>query len=213
MQQPFAIGITGGTGSGKTWLAHALLAHLGPQSATLISQDWYYHDLSHLPPEQAAATNFDHPDAIEFELLENHLQSLLQGQSVKAPDYRFSSFSRAPDQHVLKPAPLIALEGTLILNRQRIRDLCSLTVFVDTPADIRLIRRIRRDLAERGYELERILDFWESKAHPMHARFVESCQAKAHKTWKSMEDRAFVPDFLADLEKRLASHADRKAEI
>lgn len=208
MAAPIIIGIAGGSGSGKTWLARAALDRLGRDKATLLSQDWYYRDLSALDPEAAARTNFDHPDAIEFELLERHLDELAAGRPIDAPQYGFSTFSRLRETRRVEPAPLIVLEGLFVLHQPGIRRRLDLAVFVDTPAEARLARRIERDQAERGYSVERIREFWANGAAPMHERFVEPSRIHADLAWLSLEDTAFVSAFLADLEDRLASHGD-----
>ena len=209
MPPPIFLGITGGSGSGKTWLAQRVLEHFGSSLVTIVEQDWYYRDLSHLPQGEAAQTNFDHPDAIEFELLEAHLQTLAKGKSVGAPQYEFSTFTRSCGaRRRLDSTRIIVVEGLFVLLRSAVRELLWQSVFVETPADIRLLRRIRRDMEERGYELDRILEFWETRAYPMFNDLVEPQRSLASRLWLSLEDRTFVPEFLADLEKRLASDAD-----
>lgn len=207
MSKPIVVGICGGSGSGKSWLAQAIVERLPSRSCALLEQDWYYRDLSALDPVSAAQTNFDEPQAIEFALLERQLSDLIAGRAVQAPRYVFPSFSRAAETVAVEPAPVIVVEGLFIVQQAEIRRLLDVSVFVDTPSDIRLIRRIRRDLSERGYGLETILDFWENRAHPMHELHVEPQRCQADRVWKSMEDRAFVAEFLADLSSRLPRNA------
>lgn len=207
MRAPTIIGITGGSGSGKSWLADSVRAALGEERVAVVEQDWYYRDLSQLTAEEAAKTDFDHPDSVELDLLENHIAQLATGAPIEAPQYGFSSFSRRASTLAVPPRPLIVVEGLFILLSPKLRDAFAVSVFVDTPSDIRLIRRIRRDIAERGYSLDRILDFWENRAHPMYRRFVEPQRQSASQVWKSLEDSAFVPSFLADLDSRLARNA------
>ncbi len=209
MRRPFIIGITGGSGSGKSWLAEKLVAHFGPNVASHLEQDRYYRDQSQTPPAAAAQTNFDHPDALELELLRNHLQQLAAGNPIEAPIYDFARFSRRAETQTIRPTPLIVVEGLLVLHEPSLAKLFDLSLFVDAPADIRLLRRIRRDLQERGYPLERILEFWETRAHPMFERYVRPQADHASLIWRSLEDTAFVPRFLADLETRLAPHAQQ----
>ncbi len=200
------IGIAGGSGSGKSWLAEKLKSRFEGQVAC-ISQDWYYRDLSHLSLEEASKTNFDHPKSIEDRLLETHINELLQGRTISAPDYQFSNYTRIENQHVVQPFPIILFEGIFALHFPNIRALLDDSVFIEAAADIRLIRRIRRDLQERGYSLEQILDLWETRAYPMFKTFVEPSAKWAQHVWKTEEDNAFVEAFLVDLKNRLASNA------
>ncbi|MBK1876944.1 uridine kinase [Pelagicoccus mobilis] len=209
MLEPILIGITGGSGSGKSWLARHLQSHFGPQSAALLEQDWYYRDLSHLPSEKAAATDFDHPDALELDLLESHLRALSSGEPINAPQYDFSSFSREPETTLISPRPLIIVEGLFVLQHAPLAKRFDLSVFVHTPSDVRLLRRIRRDLSERGYQLDRILEFWEHDQIPSFDKFVAPQRANASFIWDSLKDNAFVPALLADLQKRTARNADQ----
>lgn len=207
MNRPLLLGITGGSGSGKSWLARRICQELGPETATQIELDWYYRDLSELDPSLAAQTDFDDPDALELELLQKHLAALLEGHPVPTPRYDFSRYSRLPDSVSLPPKPLILIEGIFLLANPEIAKLLDISVFVETPDDIRLLRRIRRDLAERGYTLEQILSMWENHAYPSFQRFVLPQREKASLIWRSEEDTAFVPSFLADLRSRLARNA------
>lgn len=208
MTRPILLGIAGGSGSGKSWLAERLRSHFGAQTLSLLQQDWYYRDLSHLAPETAAKTDFDHPEAIEFPLLLAQLDHLAAGRPIEAPQYDFARFSRQAETRTIAPAPLVAVEGLFTLHLPELAQRFDLSVFVDTPADIRLLRRIRRDLQERGYPLERILEFWERDQFPSFAQFVLPQRSRAALVWESLQDSAFVPAFLADLQSRLASNAD-----
>lgn len=209
MASPIIIGITGGSGSGKSWLAQAVRQSLGHDRVAIVAQDGYYRDLSHLDRDVAAQTNFDHPDALELDRLEDDVFRLANGEAVTVPQYAFSSFSRQTEALPLQPRPLIVVEGLFALLPPRLRQAYDLSVFVDTPSDLRLIRRIRRDTSERGYDLERILDFWESRALPMFEQHVKPQREQADLVWRSLEDKAFVPNFLADLDSRLARNADK----
>ncbi len=209
MQKPTLLGITGGSGSGKSWLARHLQEQFGPTQLTTLQQDWYYRDLSHLPSEEAAKTDFDDPAALELDLLEKHLKRLSEGKSIAAPQYDFSSFSRKQETLNIHPSPIIVIEGLFVLHQTSIAKLLDLSVFVDTPSDIRLLRRIRRDLSERGYELERILDFWEHDQVPSFTKFVQAQREHASLTWDSLQDTAFVPALLADLQNRTSRYADQ----
>lgn len=207
MQKPVLLGITGGSGSGKSWLARLLQAELGPEHASLLEQDWYYRDLSHLPSETAARTDFDDPAALETDLLERHLQELSAGRPIDAPQYDFSHFSRKPETRTIAPRPLVIVEGLFVLNRSSLSKALDLSVYVDTPSDIRLLRRIRRDLAERGYPLEQVLDFWERNQVPSFTKFVVPQREQAALIWNTAQDSAFVPALLADLQDRITRNA------
>lgn len=207
MQKPILLGIIGGSGSGKTWLAQHVLESFGPEKATLLEQDWYYRDLSHLPVEIAARSDFDTPDALELDLLETHLIELLEGKGVKAPQYDFSRFSRKKDTLIVEPRPLIVVEGLFILHQPSLAQRLDLSVFVETPCDMRLLRRIRRDLSERGYDLDTVLDFWERIQYPGFTKYVRPQAQKASLIWDSLQDSSFVPAFLADLQNRITRNA------
>ncbi|EDY83679.1 Phosphoribulokinase / Uridine kinase family [Verrucomicrobiia bacterium DG1235] len=209
MQKPLLVGITGGSGSGKSWLARHLLSHFGADQTCLLEQDWYYRDLSHLPHDEAAKTDFDDPASLELDLLETHLQQLAAGHPIEAPQYDFSSFSRKNETLRVAPRPLIVVEGLFILHRRSLAKKLDLSVFVETASDIRLLRRIRRDLSERGYQLERVLDFWENDQVPSFTKFVQPQRENASLIWDSLQDTAFVPAFLADLQNRTTRNADQ----
>ena len=151
---PFAIAIAGGSGSGKTTLTRALVAAFGEQRCALLDHDSYYRDLSHLPPEQRAGTNFDHPAALDNELLLMHLRALRDGEPVYKPNYNFATHTRRHDQTPVEPRPLILAEGILLLSVPELADAFQLRVFVDAPPDIRALRRLQRDIVERGRTVE-----------------------------------------------------------
>lgn len=165
------IGVAGGSGSGKTTLAKNIIQRSG-QDMTLIELDFYYRDLSHKCPEEREITNFDHPDALELDLLHNHLISLTRGEAVDVPDYDFLTHTRAGWQK-LHPGKMILLEGTMILLQRVIRENITVSFFIDLPDDIRLLRRIRRDLEERGRTLDFITEQYLNTVRPMYKRFVE----------------------------------------
>lgn len=207
MEKPVILGITGGSGSGKSWLARRTVEHFGPANACLLEQDWYYRDLSHLPVEEAARSNFDEPAALELDLLAAHLEDLANGVEVEAPQYDFSRFTRKKEVLKISPRPLIVVEGLFILGEPNLSEKLDLSVFVDTASDIRLLRRIRRDLSERGYQLERVLDFWERCEVPSFTKFVLPQRSSASLVWDSPQDTSFVPTFLADLQNRTSRNA------
>jgi uridine kinase len=167
------IGIAGGSGSGKTLVAENILRDLGSDEITLVQQDAYYRDLSRLPFEERDRRNFDHPDAIDIDLLERQIRELLEGKTVLQPIYDFSCHCRKNQTRSVGPHALIVLEGILVLYYPRLREMMDIKVFVDTDADIRLIRRLRRDTEERGRTLESVLDQYEATVQPMHLEFVE----------------------------------------
>ena len=207
MPQSLIIGIAGGSGSGKTWLAKRIQERF-PAQSTLISHDWYYRDLSALPLQVASQSNFDQPDALETTLLIEHLDLLKNGHAVDAPDYDFARHMRRVGTRKLSPNPLIIVEGLFALENSQLRNRYSRSIFIDTPSDLRLIRRIRRDLTERGYELEDILKGWETHAMPMFESLVRPTAQFASTIWKSLVNKAFVEKFLSDLSRQMASHAD-----
>jgi uridine kinase len=166
------VGIAGGTGSGKTTLAEKLLKTFS-EHAVLLNQDDYYKDLSHLSEEERANQNFDHPQSIDFELLKRHLLLLKDNQPVEVPIYNFCTHSRETFTHTVNPAKIILLEGILLFAVPEIRDLCDLKIFVETDDDIRLLRRIERDLNERDRDFKSVRDQYMTTVKPMHDAFVE----------------------------------------
>jgi uridine kinase len=169
----FVVGIAGGTGSGKTTVAANMMAALPRGAATLLEHDWYYRDRSGMPAEKRAAINYDHPEAIETELLVQHLDRLRAGDTVDVPQYDFRGHVRKPQPRSVEPAAVIIVEGILVLADERLRDRMDLRVFVDTDADIRMLRRIERDMEERGRTFAQIRDQYYGTVRPMHREFVE----------------------------------------
>jgi uridine kinase len=167
------IGVAGGTGSGKTTVARSIVQRVGRDRITEITQDSYYRDLAHLEPGERAIRNFDHPDAIEVELLAEHLGMLRAGESVDLPDYDFAEHVRRPDTQRVESRNVILVEGILILALPEVRRLLDIRIFVDTPGDIRFIRRLRRDVAERGRSMNGVIDQYLATVRPMHEDFVE----------------------------------------
>jgi uridine kinase len=167
------IGICGGTGSGKTTVANRILESVCADEVVFIQQDLYYRDLKDMPLDYRNAANFDHPDAVDNELLINHLKKLNAGEPVELPIYDFRTHSRLPDTTPIKPKPIVIVEGILIFAEPRLLEQMDIKVFVDTPDDIRFIRRLRRDLAERGRTLDSVIDQYVATVRPMHIQFVE----------------------------------------
>jgi len=167
------IGVAGGTGSGKTTVADEIVRRVGPGRIVSVHQDRYYRDLSHLDPNQRIQHNFDHPDAIEEELLVEHLGLLTSGRPAPLPVYDFARHVRTSEVEIAEPRPVVLLEGILILTVAVVRELIDVKLFVDTDPDIRFIRRLRRDLAERGRTVQSVIDQWSDTVRPMHLEFVE----------------------------------------
>jgi uridine kinase len=171
---PFIIGVAGGSGSGKSTVVANLLKMIAPPEAgQKIMHDNYYRDQSHLPLPERPLTNYDHPDSLETELLIEHLKQLKNGQPVTIPVYDFVHHTRSTESVTVNPAKVIIVEGILIFDSPELRNLLSLKVYVDTDADIRFIRRMRRDVAERGRTVESVIEQYETTVRPMHLEFVE----------------------------------------
>ena len=167
------IGIAGGTGSGKTSIANKLLEEYGDGDVGVIEQDAYYRDISHISMEDRHLQNFDHPDAIDIELFNQQLISLVKGQVVEIPIYDFSSHSRLKDTKTVHPHRVIIVEGILTLHYAILRELMDIKIFVDTPDDIRFIRRISRDIDKRNRTVGSVIDQYLKTVRPMHQQFVE----------------------------------------
>jgi uridine kinase len=177
--RPFLIGIGGGSGSGKTTLAAALVARLEPAQAVCIQHDAYYRDLFHLAPLDRAGRNFDHPDALESELLVEHLASLTTGRTVRVPVYDFAHHCRTAGWREVAPCPVIVVEGVLLFAVAALVPWFDLRVFIDSDPDLRLIRRLRRDVAERGRTVEQALAQYSDSVRPMHRQYVEPSRRHA----------------------------------
>ena len=171
--KPLIIGIAGGTGSGKSTVASKVAEALSDASVAFIEMDAYYRDFRGLSLEQLHALNWDHPDAVDMALLVQHLAALARGEGADTPVYEFATHSRAHRTHRIEPADVIVIDGILLLSDAEVRDLCDVKVFVDADADIRLVRRIRRDTLVRGRTIESVLDQYVRTVQPMHLQFVE----------------------------------------
>jgi uridine kinase len=178
MQHSKLIALSGGSGSGKTVVAMLLKKHFG-EDATVISQDSYYKDLSHLPDSERAGTNFDHPDSIDFELLLNNIQILKSGLSVEGPEYCFKTHTRKSTKISLLPKSIVILEGIYSFFDTEIKNLLDFTVYVEADSDIRLIRRIRRDVVERGRDVDSVISQYESNVRNMHLEYVSQQKQSA----------------------------------
>lgn len=173
------IGIGGGTGSGKTTVVNQIISEFPKEDVQVISQDSYYNDTSHLTYKNRCKINFDHPKSIDFKLLEAHLKDLKQGKSVKQPIYSFKTHNRTGDTTLTEPKKVIIVEGILILSNTQLRTILDIKIFVHADSDERLIRRIKRDLAERGRDLDEVLDRYQTTLKPMHQQFIEPMKAYA----------------------------------
>jgi uridine kinase len=171
--KPLIIGVAGGSGSGKSTVARNVAKALQAESVAFIEMDAYYRNFAHLPLAERRQINWDHPDAFDWELLVDQLARLSQGESIEKPVYDFVSHTRSDRCVIVPPAQVVVIDGILLFSDSRVRDLCDVKVFVDADADVRLIRRIRRDIAKRGRPLDEILDQYLTTVQPMHLQFVE----------------------------------------
>ncbi|MDE3743593.1 uridine kinase [Maribacter polysaccharolyticus] len=167
------IGIAGGTGCGKTTVVNQIINELPPDEVGVISQDSYYNDLSHLPLVERKKTNFDHPKSIDFALMEEHLMALKSGQSVQQPVYSFIDCNRTEETVQTCARKVMIVEGILILTNSKIREMLDIKIYVHADSDERLIRRLKRDVNERGWNLDETLDKYQSTLKPMHLQFIE----------------------------------------
>lgn len=167
------LGIAGGTGCGKTTVVNQIINELPDKEVGVISQDSYYNDLSHLSYEERTEINFDHPRAIDFELLGEHLQQLRAGKAIHQPVYSFPEHNRTKDTILTHPRKVMIVEGILILTNPDIRDMFDIKIFVHADSDERLIRRLKRDINERGRDLEEVLNRYQNTLKPMHNQFIE----------------------------------------
>lgn len=167
------IGIAGGTGSGKTTVVHQIMKELPENEVGIISQDAYYRANDHLSYDERALINYDHPRAIDFELLVNHLKQLKQGQTIEQPVYSYVKHNRTSDVVLTHPRKVMIVEGILILTNPEIRDLFDIKIYVHADSDERLIRRLKRDIAERGRDMQEVLNRYQTTLKPMHEQFIE----------------------------------------
>jgi len=170
---PLIIGIGGGSGSGKTTIAQSILEAIGHDDVTLIQHDAYYRDQKHLPIDERAKVNYDHPDSLETSLLVSHLEELLAGRAISRPVYDFTVHNRSADTVLVEPKPAVIVEGILVLYDSALRNLMDLKVYVDTDADLRIARRWERDIKDRGRTFDSVRDQYLMTVRPMHLQFVE----------------------------------------
>lgn len=176
---PLVIGIAGGSGSGKTTVAQEILQRVGASRIAYLPHDAYYRDLSGLPPAQRVEINFDHPNSLETELMIAHIQHLKQHQPIQLPIYDFSRHTRTTDFIPIAPRPVIVVEGILIFAEPELRPLFDVKIFVDTDSDLRFIRRLERDIEERGRTTESVIKQYLKTVRPMHLEFVETSKRYA----------------------------------
>lgn len=178
-ERALIIGIAGGSGSGKTTIADAMAEEIGKDQCALILHDSYYRDLSHLPEAERAQQNYDHPESLETELLVEHLDALVRRVAIDRPLYDFTNHTRHTETERVEPHPVVLVEGVLVLAEPQLRQMMDLKIFVDTDADVRLMRRVERDIRERGRTVDSVFDQYLATVRPMHVEFVEPSRAYA----------------------------------
>jgi uridine kinase len=177
--KPFVIGVAGGSGSGKSTVTRQVLASIGPEMAAVVMQDDYYLDQTHIAAADRHKTNYDHPDAFDWPLMMQHVQTLRRGEAIEMPVYDFSLHNRSSNTVTVKPAPVIVIEGLFALYDAELRKMMSLKIFVDTAPDVRFIRRLQRDIAERGRSTENVISQYLETVRPMHKQFIEPTKREA----------------------------------
>lgn len=173
MRKPVVIGVTGGSGSGKTSVTKAIIDHFRGHSILMIEQDYYYKDQSHLPYEERLKTNYDHPLAFDNDLLIEHIEKLLTYEPINKPVYDYSIHTRSDKVIPVEPKEVIILEGILVLEDERLRNLMDIKLYVDTDADLRIIRRLMRDIKDRGRTIDSVIEQYVNVVRPMHNQFIE----------------------------------------
>lgn len=177
--RPLVVGVAGGTGAGKTTVVRAIVEAVGADHVAHLPEDAYYREYRHLPEAERVAINWDHPDAIEVDLLLEHARALIAGHVVERPVYDFAAYARSAQTVRVEPRPVLIIEGILILVEERLRQLLNVKIFVDTDADLRIIRRVMRDVTERGRSLEGVVTQYLETVRPMHLAFVEPSKRHA----------------------------------
>lgn len=205
------IGLAGGTGSGKTTVARNILGRLALDSITVFQQDAYYRDLTDLQPAQRTTRNFDHPDSIEIELFVSHLQELRDGRPIEQPVYDFTRHARTDRTTRVEPRDVILTEGILLFHFPEVRRLLDVKIYVDTPPDIRLLRRFRRDISERGRTFESVSEQYVRTVRPMHEEFVEPSKRFADVIIPEGGENDIAIDMIASRIRLLRSPGEREA--
>ena len=210
--KPFLIGIAGGTGSGKTTVARRIYESLHLDSAVFIDYDSYYRELGHLSLEERQKVNFDHPDSLDNELFTEHLEALVAWRPIEKPVYDFTAHTRAPRTVRVEPRGVILVDGILLFVEPKLRDMFDLKIFVDTEADVRFIRRLRRDIEQRGRSTQSVIDQYLNTVRPMHFEFVEPS-----KRWADVilprggNNAAGIEVIAASIRERMAQRARAEA--
>lgn len=214
--KPLVIGVAGGSGSGKSTVARNVAQALHAESVAFIDMDAYYRNYAHLPLPERRKVNWDHPDAFDWALLVEQLARLSAGEAIEKPVYDFVSHTRSDRTVVIPPAQVVVIDGILLFTDIRVRDLCDVKVFVDAEADVRLIRRIRRDIAKRGRPLDEILDQYLTTVQPMHLQFVEPSKRYADVIVpRGGHNAVAIEMIVAKIQRRLtgAPASDRAARV
>ncbi len=173
LNRPIVFGVAGGTASGKTTVARAILEAVGASQIAYMPHDAYYRDQPNLTPEERRQLNYDHPNSLETKLMVKHIKQLLKGKAIPLPVYDFTTDRRTDETVLVEPAPIILVDGILIFTKRRLRELMDIKVYVDTDADVRFIRRLKRDIEERGRSLQSVVTQYMETVRPMHIKFVE----------------------------------------
>ena len=201
------IGIAGGTASGKSTIARAIVENVGAENITHLLHDSYYKDMAHIPKADDLKTaNFDHPEALDTALMIAHLQQLQAGQGADVPIYDFVTFTRSEQTRHAEPRPIIIVEGILVLAEPLLREQFDIKIFVDTPADVRFIRRLKRDMAERGRTVESVIEQYMTTVRPMHLAFVEPSKVYADVIIPQGGFNPVAIDLLADRMRGILAH-------
>jgi uridine kinase len=208
------IGVTGGSGSGKTTFSRMLKAHLGDSTCDILAQDNYYHDFSGVFDHDGGKVNFDHPDSLEFSMLIEHMELLKSGCDIRVPQYDFSSHSRMLDSRTFRAIPVVLLDGILILTQPRLRELLDYSFYVDTSEDLRFARRLGRDVKERGRTADGVFKQFYSQVKPMHDEFVEPCRGFADQVISG--EKSFGPvieDFVYGLDQLQSNEPNSRLQV
>lgn len=205
--QPVVIGIAGGSGSGKSTVLRHIVEAFGSEQIAVLDHDAYYHPLDHLTPEARATINFDHPDSLDTALMRRHLDRLIAGEPIEKPVYNFTTHTREADTVQIPPRPVIIVEGILVLAEPLLVERMDIKIFVDIAADVRLMRRIRRDIEERGRTIDSVLSQYEHTVRPMHLEFVEPSKRLADVIIpRGGHNRVAIDMVLARIEALLRKH-------
>jgi len=179
MSTPLVVGIAGGTASGKTTVAKKILKALSDHAVAFIDQDAYYKEMADLSPEERREVNFDHPDAFDTDLMVRHISDLKAGRAIEKPIYDFVAYARRTETKLIQPADVVIIEGILVLHLAPVRELCGMKIFVDAEDDVRIIRRLIRDIKDRGRDFDRVVEQYFRSVRPMHMGFVEPSKRHA----------------------------------